>query len=308
MRKQPTIRQKAFADALLDSSSKTHLNGTEAALATYNTTIRSSAATISKENLQSPPVTNYLEQRAEALGIGIQVRLRNYGEIADGQEKRKSVSKRYVRDEKTNRMVLVSKVETVVPTKDSDRIKAMERIDSLTGTKEQREIDKQHAMSEYDDLYKRMVRGRVRALGVSAGVEREVPAQEVEGAGEEEQGEAQASEGAHPQEDTGDPARGGKGSHSSILSSSSVTLDGIPKKGFSLEGVSETGVSEEDVVVRKKEKVLGVVEVDVKDIPADIPSGTVVRKKVDRKGGESGELGFGASDVMKSVLRGDLHG
>ena len=50
---------------------------------------------------------------------------------------------------------------TTKPVKDSDRIKAMQQIDTLTGTNEQREIDKQQAMSEYDALYKRIIGNRV---------------------------------------------------------------------------------------------------------------------------------------------------
>ena len=236
-------------------------------------------------------ITNYLEQKAAELGIGIQVRLRNYGEIADGQERKKTVTERYVRDgnvysegklvhKGTGKMVLVARVKTTSPTKDSDRIKAMERIDSLTGTKEQREIDKQHAMSEYDELYKRMVGRGARKVG--DGAQRE-------------------ANGVNPQEGTREPGEGERGPTSVLLSSSSSVPGGISE---SVVGVEKNAENISEVVeVRRK---VGMVEVDAGDIPADIPRGTEVRKRVMREGGEAGELGFGASDVMKAVLRGDL--
>ena len=160
MRKTPTLKQKVFVTALLNKGSKTYLNQTESALEAYNTDDRNVAAAIGSQTLKNPNVRNYLEQRATELGIGIQVRLSNYGEIANAREPRQTVQRRYKKN-KEGHLVLASKTVTTVPVKDSDRIKAMQQIDTLTGVKEQREIDKQLAMSEFDALYERIIGNRV---------------------------------------------------------------------------------------------------------------------------------------------------
>ena len=151
-----TGKQKIFANAYLDRNSKTYLNQTESALAAYNAGNRQRAAEIGSQQLKNTQVINYIEKQAVELGIGIVGRLSNYGEIATAHTPRQTVQKKYKRNT-AGHLELVSKTVTSTPVKDSDRIKAMQQIDTLTGTKEQREIDRQQAMSEYDALYDRMV-------------------------------------------------------------------------------------------------------------------------------------------------------
>jgi len=82
------------------------------ALEAYNTNSRNVAAAIGSQTLKKPNVRNYLEQRATELGIGIQARLSNYGEIANAREPRQTVQRRYGKD-KEGHLVLVSMNVTV---------------------------------------------------------------------------------------------------------------------------------------------------------------------------------------------------
>lgn len=151
-----TIKQRQFVDAFLDKDKDTYRNGTRSALKTYDTDNYNVAANIASGNLKNANVANYLEQRASELGIGLQVRLSHYGEIAAARTPRRSTSRQYKRDD-NGRLILMAKVVTDSPVKDADRIKALRSIDIITGLKEQREIDKVQAMEDYNKLYDRVI-------------------------------------------------------------------------------------------------------------------------------------------------------
>lgn len=277
-----TGKQTLFANSYIDKGSKTFLNGTESALAAYNTENRDRASEIAHQNLQKAPITNYIEQKAVELGIGMQVRLQNYGEIANAQKARRTTTRKYARNDEGT-LMLVAKVVTDTPVKDSDRVKAMHMIDVLSGTKEQREIDKQHAMSEYDELYDRMVGNRARAIEKKAA-----------GSSNIEETDKLVEKG-HP---AGEPGPGGKGSHVSSLSSSSLTSEANSGSGKSVSGggkkVIKKGIGNEVSGVGAGKRVIAPEsdEVIVRRV------GKSVHKAVKK------QLGYYHKDVIRSILEG----
>lgn len=60
MSRKITKKQKQFADKYMETG-----NGTQSALATYDTTDLNTAAAISSENLTKPKVIEYLQSKAE---------------------------------------------------------------------------------------------------------------------------------------------------------------------------------------------------------------------------------------------------
>lgn len=162
-----TLKQKLFCEAYLDRQADTYSNATKSAQTAYTTKNANSAHMIGSDNLHKPTIQNYLERRAEELGIGVQVRLKTYGDIAGGATPRTTTTRVYGRA-KSGDMVLMRRIVSDAPVKDADRIKALQAIDNITGLKEQREIDKEYAMREYEDLYRRIVGHRVRNVSDSS--------------------------------------------------------------------------------------------------------------------------------------------
>ncbi len=161
--RQPTLKQKLLVNAYLDkSNTKTFGNQTQSALSVYNTTNTEVARCIARQTLQSQPVQNYLEQKCQEMGMGIEVRLSTLRSFIAGQGYQKTTVNHYtpVKDEDgkpTEELVLSRRQEIIAPVRVHDRIRAIAQLNTMTGYYKQQEIDKQVALREVDDMYNRIV-------------------------------------------------------------------------------------------------------------------------------------------------------
>lgn len=86
VRIKPTFKEKRFAEEYV----KQNGNGTQAALAVYNTTDKKTASVISAENLVKPRVQQTIEEIATAAGVSSQGILQNISKLATQQAEKVS--------------------------------------------------------------------------------------------------------------------------------------------------------------------------------------------------------------------------
>ena len=157
---KPTLKQKALVDAYLDKSNPlTYSNGTQSALVAYNIPPdnRNLAGQIAHQTLNSPNVINYLEQQCRDMGIGVEVRLSKLRTFIAGKCTQKTIIRHKVPDKETGKLKLTRTQEIEAPPRIHDRIAAIKELNNMTGFYKQQEIDKQIALSEVNEMYKRIV-------------------------------------------------------------------------------------------------------------------------------------------------------
>ena len=151
-KKRVTLKMANTAIAYLSRGKKSYGNMTQSVSENYDVKNRHNAATLGSELLDNPRFRNHLEELAESMGMGIQVRLGIAQAVALGKIQSKTVVKSFSRD-KSGKMVLSSRTETVAdPTPDA-RVRAVRAIDKATGHDEMLRQDSAEAQRILDDMY-----------------------------------------------------------------------------------------------------------------------------------------------------------
>lgn len=79
-----TPKENRYRDVLIQQiHEKGEINGTQAALAVYDTTSKSVADAISRENLAKPRIRESIEQELNSIGLSRKKLMENIGKIAD---------------------------------------------------------------------------------------------------------------------------------------------------------------------------------------------------------------------------------
>ncbi len=165
-----TLKQKRLVTAYLDKDNpKTFGNGTQSALVAYNIDPSNTnlAGQMAHQQLNNPKLINYLERHCEKMGIGIEVRLDSLRTFIQGRSTQKTVIRHKTPDRDTGKLKTVRTQEIEAPPRIHDRIAAIKELNNMTGFYKQQEIDKQIALSEVNDMYKRIV-GRDTGTGKPA--------------------------------------------------------------------------------------------------------------------------------------------
>ena len=155
-----TLKQKTMVDAYLDKSNPiTYSNKTQSALVAYNIPKDNTnlAGQIRHEVLNVPKVRNYMEQRCEEMGIGVEVRLGTLQDIAKGTGTTRTIIKHKTKDINTGKLKTTRIQEVLSPPRIHDRIIAIKEINNMTGYYKQQEIDKHVALAEVTAMYKAIV-------------------------------------------------------------------------------------------------------------------------------------------------------
>jgi hypothetical protein len=162
--KELTLRQKAFLDYYTNIATKdshgipTFGNASRSyALAFGRKEVDGTAGTQSYRLMKNPAIKTELEQICENLGWDVKVRLGQLASIASGKHTKTAISRTYTH-EKGKRRRLVATQETEVPTKDSDRLRAIVIANKVTGVDAVGSAMRAIATEESKRLYNRIVR------------------------------------------------------------------------------------------------------------------------------------------------------
>ena len=170
--KNPTLRKlslkqslflKYYTDTKQKDSHGVHTfgNRTRSYALAYGRQPDQTSAVQGGVTVRRPYVQNELERLAAELGIGTKVRMGTLHDIAKGSTIRTVRSRQYayVDDGPGKRKkVLTSVTETDNPTRDSDRVRAVQVINKMTGLDALQSATAAIAIRESKDIYDRMVR------------------------------------------------------------------------------------------------------------------------------------------------------
>ena len=155
-----TLKQKTFVNAFLDKDNpSTYGNKTQSAIVAYNISPDNPnlAGQVGYRTANKDKVINYMEQRCEEMGIGVEVRLGTLQSIAKGQGTTKTIIKHRTKDVNTGKLKTTRIQEVLSPPRIHDRIVAIKEINNMTGYYKQQEIDKHVALAEVNAMYKAIV-------------------------------------------------------------------------------------------------------------------------------------------------------
>jgi phage terminase small subunit len=136
-----TIKEQTFAKEYIANRG----NGTKAALLSYDTVDKNTAANIASTNLMKPKIQTAIEALAESQGIGLQVRMQEAARIALGTKEVEVTT--YDKDDN-----IISRTHRLPTPK--EQLSAIELVNKTTGLYKQQDIEASTAKHEIDKRYR----------------------------------------------------------------------------------------------------------------------------------------------------------
>lgn len=157
-----TDKMRAVAADYLSREKSSYLNMTEAVSRHYNYKDRAQAASQGNKLKVHSKFSNYLEDLAEQLGIGLKVRLTLAAQVARGTITPKTVTRYY---KKNNEGHMIESSKTVIESEPraGERLKALELINKTTGHEDMVQMAVLDARRQLDDMYSEHVSASDRA-------------------------------------------------------------------------------------------------------------------------------------------------